>query len=313
MKPIPAEKIIEGLSEDLQDLVVREAFVRHRRAGLAAGLAQAQAQEAALKEKKPGLFGGKGAKEEHEAALAKVRQDLAAYEGAIASCDTILKKTEKIIDTELENFFETQSEDFRKASAGQKFVPEWDRAVVLYFVSLKQLIMRLGIARNQMSSGYDRKANKFAPGALEAFVGAANAAKTLEAEAAIPNQIARKQREALGVEAAPSSPAPSAAALPYLGNKDLAKQVTALMTLTLEAAQAKITALIEDAEQLHQTGIPALQEGVAREHQAQLVAQKKLVDRAREEIRTLADGSVDPAHAEPVFAAMEARFVKLTG
>ena len=34
MKPIPAEQIVEGLSEDLQDLLVREAFVRLWNEGL---------------------------------------------------------------------------------------------------------------------------------------------------------------------------------------------------------------------------------------------------------------------------------------
>lgn len=314
MKAIPAEKIIEGLSEDLQDLVVREAFVRYRRSGLVAGLEQTKAQEAALKEKKPGLFGGKGAKEEHEAGLAKLRGDIAAYEGAIAGCDAVLKKTEKVIGTELETFFQTKSDEFRKVNAGLKFVPDWDKAISLYLVSLKGLITKLGIARNQMASAYDRKNNKFSAGAIEAFGGAANAAKTLENEAAIPNQLVKKQRDALGVDASPTAPVPSdVAALPYIGSKELAKQVAGLTTLTLEAAHAKLTTLIDEAEKLHQEGIPGLQEGVAREHQALLGEQKKIVDRARDEIRAMADGSVDPAQVETIYREMEARFVKLTG
>jgi hypothetical protein len=313
MKPIPAEQIIEALSEDLQDLVVREAFVRHRRAGLAAGLAQTRAQEAALKEKKLGMFAGKGAKEEHEAALAKARGDVAAYEQAIARCDLIVTKTEKIIAGELENFFATKSDDFRKSIAAYKVVPEWDRAVVLYLVSLKQLVVKLGVARNQMSSGYDRKANKFAPGAMEAFAAAANAARTLENEANIPNRIAKAQREALGVDASPTASAPAhSAALPYLSVKS-AKEVASLGTLTLDAAQAKITALIEETEKLHTEGIPGLQEGIARERAGQEAEQKKVMGRALEEIRAMADGSVDPAQVESVCAAMEARFVTLTG
>jgi hypothetical protein len=313
MKPIPADQIIEGLSEDLQDLVVREAFVRHRRAGLAAGLAQTRVQEAALKEKKLGMFAGKGAKEEHEAALAKARGDVAAYEQAIANCDLIVTKAEKIIGGELETFFAAKSDDFRKAIAAYKAVPEWDRAIVLYLVSLKTMIMKLGVARNQMSSGYDRKANKFAPGAIEAFAAAANAAKALENEANIPNRIAKAQREGLGVDATPGAPVPpNSPALPFLSNK-ATKEVASLATLALEAAQAKITALIEDSEKLHAEGIPGLQEGIARERADQEAEQKKIVGRALEEIRVMADGSVDLAQVESVYAAMEARFVTLTG
>ncbi len=314
MKPIPAEQIIEGLSEDLQDLVVREAFVRHRRAGLEAGLAQTKAQESALQAKKPGLFGGKGAKDEHEAALAQLRNNVAAYEGAIASCDTILKKTGKIIEAEIESYFATKSDEFRRAVAAQKLVPEWEKAVALYLVSLKSFVTKLGIARNQMSSGYDRKANRFAPGALEAFAAVNAAAKTLETEAAIPNRLAKQQRETLGVAVAPDAPLPAnSSALPYLAAAALQKQAAGLGTLSLEGAQAKITALIEEAEKLHQEGIPQLVEGIARECAGQENERRKHVQHAVDAMHAMADAHVDPAQLDAVVASMEARFVKLTG
>jgi hypothetical protein len=314
MKPIPAEQIIEGLSEDLQDLVVREAFVRHRRAGLVAGLAQTKAQEAALKEKKPGLFGGKGAKDEHEAALAQLRANSVAYEGAIATCDAILEKTGRIIGTEIAHYFATKSDDFRKALAAQKIVPEWEKAVALYLASLKGFIAKLGVARNQMSSGYDRKANKFAPGALEAFAAVTTAAKTLETEAMIPNRLAKQQREALGVNPAPEAALPpNSPGLPYLAAAALQKQAAALSAQTLDSAQTKITALIEEAEKLYQGDIPGLVEGIARERAGQEAEQRKHADRALDELRAMADGNVDPAQSDAVFASMEARFGKKAG
>lgn len=309
MKPISADQIIEGLSEDLQDLIVREAFIRKRKLELAAVLAERRTQEAAVKDKKPGLFGGKSAKEEHEALVAKIRGEIAGCEQAIANCDIILKKTARIIETELENFFQAKSDDFRKLLAAQKMIPEWEQAVVLYQACLKRFIMKLGIARNQMSSGYDRKAGTFSAGAQEAFASALSAAKTLEAEAAIPNQIAKRQREALGVDPV----AANDSALPYVGDSGVVKQVAAFKTYTLEVAQTKISAMIDESEKIHGEGIPGLLEGIARERAGQEAEQRKHIDRARDEIRLMADGLVDPAQMEAVCASMEARFVTLTG
>ncbi len=314
MKPFSADQIIEGLSEDLQDLVVREAFIRKRKEELAAGLAERRAQEVAVKDKKPGLFGGKGAKEEHEALVAKIRGEIAGFERALANCDIILKKTARIIETELENFFQAKSDDFRKLLAAQKMIPEWEQAVVLYQACLKRFIMKLGIARNQMSSGYDRKAGTFSAGAQEAFANVLTAAKTLEAEAAIPNQIAKRQREALGVDTAPGAPVvANSSALPYVGDGGVVKQVAAFKTCTLEVAQTKISAMIDESEKIHEEGIPGLLEGIARERAGQEAEQKKHLERARDEIRLMADGLVDSAQMEAVCASMEARFVTLTG
>src|SRR4051812_41467484 len=46
MNPSLAEKIVEGLSADLQDLLVREAFVRARRTQVAATLESKRAAQA---------------------------------------------------------------------------------------------------------------------------------------------------------------------------------------------------------------------------------------------------------------------------
>ena len=312
MKSIPAEQIVGGLSDDLQDLLVREAFVRSRRAGCAAGLAHRQAQSAGQKEAKPSFFRGKEAKAEFEAAGAKLREEVAAYERAIARCDTVLQKCDRILATELERYFEAQSEEFRNVSAALKLGAEWEQAVSFYQNCLKQFIMKLGIARNQMSSGYNRAANAFAPGAIEAFTGAEVAAKTLEAEALIPNRLARRSRELLGLE--PAAPVPeSSPALPYMPNHNATKLGPAFKTSTLEAAHTRLSALIDECEKANRDDIPRMVEQAAAARATREAGQKRWVGQAFDEIRAMADGSVDPAQMDAVCAAMEARFVDLTG
>jgi hypothetical protein len=313
MKAIPADQIIEKLSEDFQDLVVREAFMRQRHAAYSAGLRAKRIEQATQGENKPGLLSFRD-KDEFKAQQQKLRDEIAAYEQHLATCDLILAKCGKALETELEDYFRTQSPEFAKAGSAQKLVPEWEAAAGLYRSSLKQLVQALGIARNQMSSGYDPKNHKFAAGANEAFDAATSAAKAVETQQAVANQIAKRYRELVGL---PPTPAPGAReavpALPYLENVGLAKQVAALKAATLEVAQARVAALLTDTEREHQDGVPQLVAGLRDLRARQQAIQDRVIAAPLAEIRAMGDAQVDPAHSDTVFASLEARFVALTG
>ncbi len=314
MKPIPAEQLVEGLSADLQDLLVREAFVRARRAQVQAELESRRAAEAGRVGTRPAfLMFRKDAKGEFEAAGERLRAEIAGLEQALSNCDLILRKCERIVAGEVEAYLEAQSAEFRRAREARDVVPEWREAVGLYRSCLKRFIMALGIARNQMASGYDRKTGKFAQGTLEAFAGAVAAARALEGEATIPNQLARRQREFLGLDVVAEALAGESAGLPYLAGGSLVKQVSELATSTLEVAAARLGALIEHAEQLHHEGLEALIERATRDEAAQQAARAAQVAAPLGEIRAMADGAVEEARMAEVLAAMEARFVTLTG
>lgn len=314
MKTIRAEEIIDALSDDFQDLLVREACVRHKEQALATALAEKRAQLAAQAQTRPSfLMFRKGAKEEFESAGARLQQEIAALEQALAHCATIQKKCSRIFEAELVRHLEEKSEAFRNAAAAQKLVPEWEAAAGLYRSCLKQLIMALGIARNQMASGYDRRGGAFAAGAVEAFAAAAAAARTLEGELAIPNRLAKRHRELLGLEALGAEFKGGGVGLPDLENRAPARDVAALKTMTLDAAQAKIGALLDACEREHQEGIPRLLEDLGRFRAAEEAGRGQLVMAPLAELRGMADGSVEPAQVETVFVAMAARFVHLTG
>jgi len=313
MKPIAADQIIEKLSDDFQDLVVREAFVRHHQAALNAALRGKRTEESAQSGNRPGLLSFRG-KDEFKAQQQKLRDEIAGFERQIAACDLILTKCAKALETELEGYFHAQSPEFARAVAAQKLVPEWESAIGLYRASLKQFVQALGIARNQMSSGYDRKNNKFAAGANEAFDAAGAAARAVETQLGIPNQLAKRYREGMGLAPAPSPGVrETVPTLPLLENTGLAKQVAGLKTATLEVAQTRLAALLSDAEREHQDGIPAMLAALADLRARQQAIQDRVIATPLAEMRAMGDGQVDPAQTGAVFASLEARFVSLTG
>jgi hypothetical protein len=308
MKSMPADKIVEVLPDDLQDLIVREAFVRRHREEVAAALAGKRQEQAGFSQTRPSFLAfRKGAKESFASAEHKLRDEIARLERAGANCELILEKCDRAIQAQVQEFLEAQAPSFRQATAAEKLLPEWEQAIGLYRGALKQFITALGIARNQMASGYDRKAGRFATGALEAFDAAIAAARRVEAESATANQIANRHRESLGEEAG------MIATLPLVPNQGLAREVAALKAGPLEAAAGQIGTMLEESEKMHADGVPALLEDMARVRAGHEASRKRNVLGPLVEIRAMADGAVDPARMDEVIAAMEARFVTLTG
>jgi hypothetical protein len=315
MKPIPAEKIVEELSTDLHDLLVREAFVRRRRQGLAAELEALRAKQAGLEGTRPAfLMFRSEKKEEFKATVDRLHEEIFAGERALGNCDLILKKCDKIIAKEIEDYLAQRSAEFRDLQAARMLLPGWQNVMGLYRSCLKRFITALGVARNQMSSGYDRKAGKFAAGSLEAFAAAVAAAKSLEAEASIPNKLAKRQRELLGLDPASTAAiSEESAALPYVLGEGMPKQVAAFATLTLEVTARTICVLIDECERLHGGGIEALLGQVARIEGLLNAQWEQHVATPLVEIRAMADGMVEEEKMASVCAQMEKRFVTLTG
>ncbi len=314
MKSVSHEQIANELSEDVQDLMVREAHVRHRQQRVAAELDARRAQLAGLEGTRPAfLMFRHGAKTKFTETAARLREEIVAAELALEKCNLILKKSDKIIVNAVENCLEPRSAQFRDLQLARKLLPGWQSAVGLYGSCLKRFITALGIARNQMLSGYNRKAGEFTQGAKDAFAAAVMAAKSLEAEASIPNKMAQRQRELLGLDPAPKAPVSGgSAALPYVLGDGLTKQVATFATSTLEEVAMRIGALIEECERLHVDGIPELLVQVAR-IEALLDAQwERQVAAPLVELRAMADAMVEDQKLESVYAQMEARFVTLT-
>ncbi|HVS51329.1 MAG TPA: hypothetical protein VHD62_03150 [Opitutaceae bacterium] len=315
MKPIQADAIAEGLSDDLQDLLVREAFVRRQRERVRAELVAKRAEVAGFTQTRPAFLAfRKGAKENFESAEQRLRGELAQLEQLAGNCDLILEKSDRTIQAGLDELVEAEVPEFRAARAAEKLLPEWEQSIGLYRAALKQFVATLGVARNQMASGYDRKAGKFAPGAMEAFDAAIASAKRLEVEMAEPNQLARRHRELLGLDASTTAVASDQISpLPYLPNHGPAKLVTALKAASLEVAAARIVGLIDECERMHAEGVPALLEEMARVRDGHAASRRRHLLGPLEQIRAMADGAVDPVKMNEVYAAMEARFVTLTG
>jgi hypothetical protein len=308
MKSMPADKIVEVLPEDLQDLIVREAFVRRRREEVETALAGKRQEQTGFSQTRPSFLAfRKGAKESFASAEHKLQDEIARLEQAGANCALILEKCDRTIQAQVREFLEAQTPAFRQAHAAEKLLPEWEQAIGLYRGALKQFITALGIARNQMASGYDRKAGRFAKGALEAFDGAIAAARRVEAEIATANQIAKRHRESLGED---TTGLPT---LPLVPNPGLAREVAALKEGTLEAAAGEIGAMLDESEKMHADGVPAFLEDLARVQAGHEASRKRNVLGPLAEIRAMADSAVDPARMDEVIAAMEARFVTLTG
>ncbi len=316
MKPPPATEIVERLSDNLQDILVREAFVRKRREVWQAevGAKKAQTVERAQTRSAFMIFRGKGAKESFETAGEKLAAEVAALERGIEDCEVILKKCAKTIEADFESFMETQSAEFGNLRSAQKLMPEWEEAIGIHRSRLKRFITALGIARNQMSSGYNRSAGTFAPGALEAFDSAWSAAKTLETGLTVPNLLAKRYRQLLGVDVAPTAVLPDhVIPLPYVDTHSVVQQVAAFKTATIEVAAARISALIDECEKMHGDGVTALLGELTRAQASHEAAQKRWVATPLAEIRAMADGMIDPAQMDAVYTAMVARFVSLTG
>ncbi len=314
MKPISTDQIVESLSADAQDLMVREAFVRVRRSQLLAELEKKRAEEAGREGTRPAfLMFRKDAKEEFKAAGERIRNEIVALERALGNCDLILKKCDRILVGEVGRHLEAQSDALRKSREAQGLAHEWRESANLYRSCLKRFIMTLGIARNQMSAGYDRKAGKFAAGTMEAFALAVTAAKSLATEASIPNKLAKRQRELLGLDPTPETLPDESFGFPYLPGSGLPKEVSDLTTGSLEAAATRISALIDRCEQLHADGVSKVIERTNQIEAGQQAVRARQVAAPLSEIRAMADGMVDEARMAEVLVEMEARFVTLTG
>jgi hypothetical protein len=71
--------------------------------------------------------------------------------------------------------------------------------------------------------------------------------------------------------------------------------------------------MIEAAEKMYEEKIPKMLAELEEVRVGQQAIHRRHVVGPMEEIRSLADSSVDPAQVDGVFASMEARFVTLTG
>jgi hypothetical protein len=315
MKPISAEQLIDRLSEDLQDLLIREAYIRKKKEAVQNELPEKRSRVEGLQQTRPSFLflRGKDAREGFKSAEVKLREEIAALERTLGDCDTILTKCGRIIESGLEEYIERGSETFRNTLAAQKLIPEWEAAIGLYRSCLKRLIMTLGIARNQMASGYDRKAGSLSSGALEAFNSALSAAKALESEATIPNRLAKEFRELHGLDPSPLTPHPShLTLLPYLSDMGGAKRVAAIKAANFETARAGVSSLLAECEKVDED-LPNVIEEANQARASQHALYQAHIARPLAEIRALADSLVEPAKSEEVWISMEARFVSLTG
>jgi hypothetical protein len=306
MKPIPVEQIVRGLSEDVQDLLVREAYIRKRQETTRQTLAEKRQQAATLEESRPPflLLRRKETRAGFQSTAQKLEAEIAALEKVAANCEIILEKTARILEAEVEEYFQANREEFRNASNAARLVPEWEAAIGILRSNVRQFVVALAVAQNLVAS-------RDGSAALKALDTAVSAARTLETDTAVPNRLAKSFRELLGLDS--GNAAPAIVPLPLVALNDPTIQVTALTTMPLELAEKRLGPMIVQWNAMHEQGVNALLEELARVRASQAEYQAQHIAGPLAQLRAMGDSMVDEAHADSVYASMESRFVTLTG
>lgn len=238
----------------IRDLLIREAHLRFGREAIAPALAEQEEKVATVKAAKPGLFSARAAKDAHAAELASEEEALRLLRNGLAQLDRVEPHIKKLVIEAAEDHCREHHPEYLRALAVREHRADWERCITRFAEKVYSLTQAVGNVRNMATSGYERHQQSYSQGALQGFLLAIEAAKSLEQEICFANDVAEVQARVL------RDTRTHAMELPRLRNVAYSPWIAMLSGLPLAEAQPQFDKIIGELKEVFDKTLPALRE-----------------------------------------------------
>ncbi len=183
---------VPALTEELQDVIVREAYLQKSLGELRQTYAVAKAQVQDLSASRPPFMflQKRDVRQAFREASSTVTQDLATIERALALNEEMATRLHDQVISDLESWLKDHCAEYRVGLVSERFVSDWEITLKRFMEVGKSLMQRLGQARAAAAACYDRTRGRMSANALEFLQLAKADARTLEKEIEHTNSIA---------------------------------------------------------------------------------------------------------------------------
>lgn len=239
------------LPASLQELLTREAYLSRTvdRLRSALTIAESQSRSARKKTNVTQFFLSRETYSANRRSIETSEARLRELQQAIEQTSRQQQEVLTAIENELETFLRRTSPEYRKGLAAAQLVDDVRRCLDRFAEITRAFIRSLGVARNQMSAGFDRDSGNYRDSALDRIRDAIQAAEALEADIAFFNQIGSQYDETVRNSAFEETHLPRLEPHPY------ADQVRELPLLPIAEAQQRIISLLQQCEHMVAAGL----------------------------------------------------------
>lgn len=283
----------------IRDLLVREAHLRIGREAIMPAVAEQEAKIAAVKAAKPGLFASRAAKDAHAEQLAGEEEALRLLRNGLAQLDRVEPHIKKLVLEAAEDHCRECHPEYLRALAVREHRADWERCLTRFAEKVYGLTQALGNVRNMATSGYERFQQTYSQGALQAFLIAIEAAKSLEQEVCFANDVAEVQARVL------RDTRTQAMELPRMRNVSYSPWIAMLSGVPLAEAQPQFDKIIGELKEVFDRTLPALREQASLADTSQGEALESYVLNVLTAMREEAMTLVNPEETEESVADSE--------
>jgi hypothetical protein len=257
MRSFNLNEAVHKLPGDLEDLLVRGAYLEYDARGLELQRYEQATRLETVKETQPPFLFLK-ARETRMAfktATLQTSAELQAIDRAMENNKRLAAHLRVQSEGLLETWLRANCEEYRLGLAAGHYAEDWQRSLERFTEYAKIFIQALGSARNMATAGYDRARGVFSQATYQAISMAHGAALRVEAEIVATNKIAEEHDRLLG-KTVFNDPMPRLVHEPY------ATTVAQIASLPVVAAQLEFNRVIAAVEDLLGRELGALRERV---------------------------------------------------
>ena len=296
---------VRAIPEELEDLLVRGAYLVHSSSELKRMHAQQKIRFETVRATQPPFMflRPKDTREAYKEAAMGTANDLSTIERALFVNEKLFAHITKLSKERLEQWMRVNCVEYRLGLAAEHFALDWEQSLERFTEHARTFVRVLGSARNTAPAGYNHQLNTFSAAAFEAIKLAHAAALRVESEIRATNSIAEEHDRMLGSTVF-NDPMPRLVQEPY------AAVVWQISGLSPTAAQAEFTRVIDAVDDLIDRELDALVSRVRNSGRDHLSRTQGYVDNAWNQLHSHAAAhSVDPGQVEPVVAQTERIFL----
>jgi hypothetical protein len=301
MRSFKLSEAVEIIPEDLEDLLVRGAYLEHSAQELKRMHQEQTARLEMVRATQPPFMflRPKDTREAYKEATLGTVHDLATIEKALLVNAKLSAYLRKVSNDRLEKWMRDNCVEYRVGLAAEHYAVDWEQALDRFIEHAKTFVRVLGSARNTAPAGYNHVKNTFSPAAYDAMKLAHTVALRVEAEIRATNAIAEEHDRMLG-KTVFNDPMPRLVQEPY------AAVVGQISGLAPTAAQAEFTRVIDATDDLIDRELDALISRVRNSGRELLGRTQGYVDDAWSQLHAHAVAhSVDRTQIEAVVAQTE--------
>ncbi len=301
MRSFKLSEAIKIIPEDLEDLLVRGAYLEHSAQKLKSMHQEQSARLETVRATQPPFMflRPKDTREAYREATLGTIQDLATIEKALFVNAKLSAYLRKISIDRLEKWMRDHCAEYRVGLAAEHYAVDWEQSLDRFIEHAKTFVRVLGSARNTAPAGYNHQKNAFSPAAYEAIKLAHTVALRVEADILATNTIAEEHDRMVG-KTVFNDPMPRLVQEPY------AAVVGQISGLSPTAAQAEFTRVIDAVDDLINRELDALISRVRNSGRELLGRTQGYVDEAWSQLHAHAVAhSVDRTQIEAVVAQTE--------